>query len=157
MKKFTKSAIVVALGFGLVTSASFAASHSSVENKTVAARHAQMQMIAYHTGVLGAVAKGEMEFSADMVSAAATNLRELAKLNGATLWVAGTEQGAVDGSRAKTEVWSDAAGFAAKFTELENAASAAIGAADAGAVGAAMAGIGGSCKSCHEGYRGPKN
>ena len=156
MRNFTKSAVVIGLGVGLVTSASFAASHSSVANPAVAARHAQMQMISYHTGVLGAVAKGEVEFNADMVNAAATNLRELAKLNGSTLWVAGTEQGTVDGSRAKTEIWSDAAGFAAKFTALENAANAAIGAADAGAVGAAMGGIGGACKACHETYRGPK-
>ena len=157
MKKFTKSVIAGAVGLGVITSASFAASHASVTNKAVAARHAQMQMIAYHTGVLGAVAKGEMEFNADMVNAAATNLRELAKLDGATLWVAGTEQGATDGSRAKGEIWTDAAGFKAKFTDLENAANAAIGAADAAAVGAAMGGIGGSCKACHEGYRGPKN
>ena len=156
MKKFTKTAIVLGLGVGLVTSASFAASHASVSNKAVAARHAQMQMIAYHTGVLGAIAKGEMEYNSDMVDAAATNLRDLAKLNGATMWLPGTEQGTVDGSRAKAEMWTNFPDVIEKLTALTNAADAMIGAADQAAVGAAMGAIGGSCKACHEKYGGPK-
>ena len=75
----------------------------------------------------------------------------------ATLWTPGTEQGAAEGSRAKPEIWSDAAGFAAKMADLKNAAAAMSGAADQAAVGAAMGGIGGACKGCHETYRGPKN
>lgn len=157
MKKTTKTILGAGLSIAVIATGSFAASHAKVDNKTVAARHAQMNMISYHTGVLGAIAKGEAEFNAETVNAAATNLRDLAKLNGATLWLPGTEQGAVDGSRAKTEIWSDPAGFAARFDQLASAADAMIGAADAGAVGAAMGGIGGSCKACHEGYRGPKN
>lgn len=156
MKMYTKKAIGLCLTAGLIASGSFAASHASVSNKTVAARHAQMQMVGYHTGVLGAIAKGEMEYSSEMVDAAATNLRELAKMQRATLWIEGTEQGVVDGSRAKAEIWSDADGFAKGFTDLENAASAMIGAADAAAVGAGMGAIGGSCKACHEKFRGPK-
>lgn len=156
MRKFTKSAMVIGLGLGLITSASFAASHASVSNKAVAARHAQMQMISYHTGVLGAIAKGEMEYSSEMVDAAATNLRDLAKLNGATMWLPGTEQGAVDGSRAKAEMWTNFPDVIEKITDLANAADAMIGAADQAAVGAAMGAIGGSCKACHEKYRGPK-
>jgi cytochrome c556 len=98
-----------------------------------------------------------MDYDSAMVDAAAQNLAALAKLEHATLWVAGTEQGAVAGSRAKTEIWSDAEGFKAKFADMETAALAMVGAADAAAVGAAMGAIGGSCKGCHETYRGPKN
>ncbi len=156
MKKMTKTAMTLALGLGLVTSASFAASHASVTNKAVAARHAQMQMLAYHTGILGSIAKGEMEYNSAMVDAAATNLRDLAKLDGTTMWLPGTEQGAVDGSRAKAEMWSNFPDVIAKVTDLANAADAMIGAADQAAVGAAMGAIGGSCKACHEAYRGPK-
>ena len=157
MIKLSKTTIGAVLAVALTATASFSASHSKNSNETVAARHAQMGLIGYHTGILGAIAKGEMDYDSAIVDAAATNLRELAKMQRATLWIAGTEQGAVDGSRAKADVWSDAAGFAAKFTDLENAAGAMIGAADAAAVGAAMGGIGGACKACHETYRGPKN
>lgn len=141
-----------------VATASLAASHESKsDNPAVNARHAQMQMVGYSIGVLGATAKGEMEFSAEMVDSAARNLQALARMDKASLWIAGTEQGAVTGSRAKAEIWSDPDGFAAGFVKLDEAATALIGAADAGAVGAGMGALGGTCKACHEKYRGPKN
>ena len=151
-----KTSLALCAATAVAATAAFAASHTSAGDKTVAARHAQMSMIAYHTGMLGSIAKGEMAFDQAMVDAAATNIRELAKLDRTTLWIAGTEQGAVEGSRAKAEIWQDAAGFADAFTQLENAAGAIVGASDAAAVGAGMGALGGSCKNCHEKFRGPE-
>jgi cytochrome c556 len=148
----------VGLSIAIVATASLAASHTaSSSNKAVAARHAQMQMISYNTGLLGSVAKGEVEFNAEMVNSAAKNLNALAKMDTSTLWTQGTEQGAAEGSRAKPEIWSDAPGFAAKFADLEKASADMMGAADLDAVKAGIGAIGGTCKGCHETYRGPKN
>lgn len=157
--KFTyKKTLTAVLAASVVATASLAASHQGKSsNGAVNARHAQMQMVGYNIGLLGAVAKGEMEYSAEMVDSAAKNLQALARMDKASLWVAGTEQGAVDGSRAKAEIWSDPEGFAATFAKMDEAATALIGAADAGAVGAGLGALGGSCKACHEKYRGPKN
>ncbi|MDF1726993.1 MAG: cytochrome c [Sulfitobacter sp.] len=142
----------------VIATAGFAASHAAKSSDaTVAARHHQMQMVGYHIGLLGAVAKGEMEYSSEMVDAAAKNLANLASMERATLWVEGTEQGVADMSRAKAEIWSNPDDFAAKFMALEEAANAMVGAADAAAVGAGMGPLGGACKDCHETYRGPKN
>jgi cytochrome c556 len=116
-----------------------------------------MQMISYHTGVLGDMAKGSVDFDAAMAQAAAANLKHLAAMAPATLWTDGSEQGAVEGSRAKPEIWSDPAGFAAKFKVLEDASAALMDVADLDALRAGMGGVGGSCKGCHQGYRGPKN
>ena len=158
MKSLKKQTLVLGLSAALIATAGYAASHAATSsNKAVAARHAQMQMIGYHTGVLGAIAKGEAEFDAATVKAAAGNLHALAKMDGSTLWLEGTAQGEVDGSRAKAEIWTDAAGFAAKFADLEKASMDMMNAGDAAAVGAGMGGIGGACKACHETYRGPKN
>lgn len=158
MKSLFKTAGTLALAGTIIGAASVAVSHAaSSSNKAVAARHAQMQMIGYHIGMLGAVAKGEMAYDSAMVDAAARNLQALAAMDISTTWIPGTEQGAVDGSRAKAEIWSDPEGFAAKFADLEKASAAMIGAADAAAVGAGLGPMGGSCKSCHEAYRGPKN
>ncbi|MGJ8546680.1 MAG: c-type cytochrome [Sulfitobacter sp.] len=157
MKTTVKTMLACGLGAGLIATAAFAESHSNETNKAVSARHAQMEMIAYHTGILGGIAKGEAEFDADTVRAAAENLQALASLAPATLWTPGTEQGAVEGSRAKAEVFSDMAGFETKLADLANAAGAVAGAADAAAVGAGMGAVGGACKACHETYRGPKN
>jgi cytochrome c556 len=153
MQKTFTSVTVGAVLCGVIATASFAQG----ENKAVAARHAQMQMIGYHTGLLGGVAKGEMAYDAAMVDAAASNIASLAAIERATMWIEGTEQGVADDSRAKTEIWSDAEGFDAAFEKLETAATAMVGAADAAAVGAGMGDLGGACKACHEEYRGPKN
>lgn len=153
-----KKTVGTVVAAAVMATASLAASHESKSsNAAVNARHAQMQMVGYSIGVLGAVAKGEMEYSSEMVDSAAKNLQALARMDKASLWIAGTEQGTVDGSRAKAEIWSDPDGFAATFKQMEDAATALIGAADAGAVGAGMGALGGSCKACHEKYRGPKN
>ncbi len=140
----------------LVATAVLADSHAA-GNPAVEARHHQMQMVGYHTGVLGAVAKGEMDYDAAMVSAAAKNLVSLAMMERATLWIEGTEQGAAPDSRAKAEVWSDSDGFAQAFQALADAATVLVDAPDAAAVGAGMGDLGGACKACHEKYRGPKN
>jgi len=62
----------------------------------------------------------------------------------------------VEGSRAKPEIWTDMAGFDAKFEDMNTAALALVSAAGAAAVAAGMGALGGSCKACHENYRGPK-
>lgn len=156
--RFTTALFTATLGVGVLATAAFSDGHADKAlADAVKARHAQMQMVGYHIGVLGGVAKGEIAYDSAVVDAAANNLASLAGMAHATLWVEGSEQGAVEGSRAKAEIWSDAAGFDAKFTDMETAALALVGAADAGAVGAGMGALGGSCKGCHETYRGPEN
>ena len=143
---------------GIVATAAWSDGHGkSPEAKAVDARHAQMQVLGYSIGILGATAKGEMEFDSAMVDSAAENIATMATLNPASLWIEGTEQGAIEDSRAKAEIWSDREGFEAAFEKLETAASALVGAADAAAVGAGMGDLGGACKNCHETYRGPEN
>ncbi|MEP5731871.1 MAG: cytochrome c [Sulfitobacter sp.] len=157
MTNFKKTAGALGLSAILIATAGIAGSHSNKDlNPAVAARHAQMQMIGYSIGMLGSVAKGEIEYDADMVRSAASNLAALAKFDRTSLWIAGTEQGAEAGSRAKAEIWSDPDGFGERFEELATAATALIEAGDAAAVGAGMGALGGACKACHEKYRGPK-
>lgn len=154
MTSLPRLPFAIGLSIAIVATASLAATAS---DKAVAARHAQMQMISYNTGLLGDIAKGDAEFDAALVASAAANLNALAKLDGTSLWIAGTEQGAIEGSRAKTEIWTDAAGFADKFAALEKASADMMDAADLDAVKAGMGAIGGACKACHDTFRGPKN
>lgn len=158
MKLFTKSILAIGATATVIATAGIAGSHASKDMEPpVAARHHQMQMVAYHIGVLGAVAKGEVDYDAAMVSAAASNLAALASMAPATLWVEGTEQGTATGSRAKAEIWSDPEGFATRFKAMADAATTLMDAGDLDAVRAGMGALGGSCKACHEKYRGPKN
>ena len=143
-----------------VATTAFAESHANpaLENATNA-RHAQMQVIGYHTGILGDMAKGTTPYDAEIATAAAENLASAAAMNRITMWIAGSEQGAVANSRAKAEIWTDPAGFDEKAVGLETASAAMVTAAgtDLDALRAAMGGVGESCGACHKAYRGPKN
>ncbi len=143
-----------------VVSTAVADGHATpaLENATNA-RHAQMQMIAYHTGLLGDMAKGTTPYDATVATAAAENLASAAAMNRITLWLEGSEQGAIANSRAKTEIWSDAAGFDQMAVALETATAAMVTAAgtDLDSLRAAMGAVGKSCGDCHKAYRGPEN
>ena len=125
----------------------------------IEARKAQMQLVAYNMSILGGMAKGEVPFDGAIASSAASNLASVSKLDRATLWLDGTIQGDVPNTRAKAEIWSDAAGFEKSATDLEAAADALVAAAgaDLAAVQAAMGAAGQTCSACHKAYRGPKN
>lgn len=158
--RFISKFSATGLFIGLIASAGFAASHSEkAANDAVNARHAQMQLIAYHTGILGSMAKGEREYDAEMARVAATNLHHAAGLDPASLWLEGTEQGAVEGSRAKAEIWSDMEGFTSALEDLQTASAAMMDAAgtDLDALKAGMGDVGKACGACHDKYRGPKN
>lgn len=158
MKAFTKSHFAIASAAALFATASVASSHATKSsNADVAARHMMMEVVAKNMGILGSTAKGEIAFNAGLVQSAAGGINMLAKIDPTSLWTEGTEQGAADLSRAKTEIWSDPAGFAQKFEDMATASAALMGAEDLDALRAGMGPLGGACKACHESYRGPKN
>ena len=156
----TKSITAISLGALVIATAGFAASHSDkAAAAAVGARHAQMQLIAYHTGILGGMAKGEAEYDAEKAKVAASNLHAAATLDTSTMWIEGTENGMVDGSDAKAEVWTDAEGFASKLENLQTASAAMMDAAgtDLDALKAGMGNLGKACGACHDDYRVPKS
>ncbi len=123
------------------------------------ARKAQMQLVSYNMGILGSMAKGEAPFDNARATSAATNLAAVAKLDRSILWLEGSVQGDVPGTRAKAEIWSDAAGFEKASADLEAAADGLVSAAggDLAALQAAMGAAGQTCSACHKAYRGPRN
>ncbi|MEX3315540.1 cytochrome c [Sulfitobacter sp. PS-8MA] len=156
----TKSITAIGLGAVMIATAGFAASHSEkAANAAVKARQAQMQLIAYHTGILGGMAKGETEYDAEMAKVAASNLHAAAGLDPASLWLEGTEEGAVEGSRAKPEIWSDMDGFGKALENLRTTSAEMIDTAgtDLDALRAGMNGLGKACGACHDDYRVPKD
>lgn len=125
----------------------------------ISARKAQMQLVGFNTGLLGAMAKGEVPFDSAVATAAASNLAAVAKLDRSILWLEGSVQGTVEGTRAKAEIWSDPEGFDKAAVAMEDAATTMITAAgtDLPALQAQMKNLGTTCSTCHKAYRGPKN
>lgn len=123
------------------------------------ARKNVMRLNSYHLGILGAMAKGDVEYDSATAAAAASNLLATATLDRSVLWVPGSVQGDVPGTRAKAEIWSDAAGFDKVATNLETTAEALVAAAgmDLEALRGAIGPVGKACNACHDDYRGPRN
>jgi cytochrome c556 len=153
----------ITAGFAIIAvtaSVALAGGHSGTpEEKTVGARNAMMGLYSFNLGILGDMMKGTTEYDAAKATAAAGQLAALAGADQSHLWIEGTEQGVVNGSRAKAEIWSDSAGFATQVSGFATAT--ATLAAEAGngpdALKAAFGGAGAVCGSCHKAYRGPRN
>lgn len=129
-------------------------------DRQIKARQAVMQLYAFNLGLLGAMAKGDVEYNADQASAAAGNLNALVSMNNGAMWPQGSHMKANPGKTwAKEENWTMYPKAAEKAQELKTAA--ANMAANAGngldAVRAAIGPVGGSCKGCHDTFRAPKN
>ncbi len=115
-------------------------------------RHMAMEAVGDAMKPLAAIAKKEAPFDAAVVKRNATAIAEnLEKASGH--FPAGSGGGS---SRAKAEIWSDAAGFEKAMKEAVAAATALQAVKDEAAYGAAFGAVGGSCKGCHDKYRLPR-
>ncbi len=148
MKSFTKLAIAV----GALAVATVAIAQPKPE-QFVKQRQSALALIGWYFGPMGAVAKGEAPFNKDDAVRRTTNLVALSKMP----WegfVAGTD--AVGNTKAKPEIWTQAAKFKeagdkmqAEMVKLAAAASAGNEAEFKKQFGV----VGGTCKGCHDDFR----
>ena len=115
-------------------------------------RHMAMEAVGDAMKPLGAIAKKQAPFDAAVVNASATTIADNLK-KAATLFPAGSGGGE---SKAKPEIWTDAAGFEKGMKDAHAAAVALQSVKDEAAFGPALGAVGASCKSCHDKYRLPK-
>lgn len=138
----------------LAASAVYAAGHG--ENPAVKARKAHMQLYAHNIGVLGGMARGNIEYDADAAIAAASNLAAIASVDQTSYWVDGTDSDSLPGeSKALPVLFENLDDVAARNAELEAAAEALVATAGDGleAVQAGVGPIGRTCGACHEAYQ----
>lgn len=114
-----------------------------------------MKLNGRNMGVIARFVRGEAEYGPAVVEAAAS-VDATAKTY-PTLFTPGS---AVPGSRAKPEIWTNAADFQTKVTAFQTAAANLANAAktnDKPAIQAAMQAVGASCGGCHQSYQAPAN
>jgi len=151
-----KSRLAVALLAGCTLSATAALAAVDAA-KAYEARHDQFHTIA---GAFKAIMDGLKAEKPDTaaIAAKAKTIEGLAHQIPSWFPVGtGAESGVK--TRAKPEIWSDAAGFAAaaKNLETQSAALAAIAASgDLVAISTQAKAMGGACGACHTKYRGPE-
>ncbi|KUJ77058.1 cytochrome C554 [Ruegeria marisrubri] len=150
-KIFLMIAISIVFGAGVALAQDYGAA--------LKARQGQMRLLALNLGILGGMAKGERDYDAALAQAAADNIVAVAALNQLTAWPEGSDMGATEGTKAKTDIWTDFSGFQDKWRALAPAAAKLQAAAGQGAgeIGAALGPVGGTCKGCHDTYRAPQS
>ena len=125
----------------------------------IKARQALMQVQAFNIGILGAMAKGEAEYDAEAATQAATNLVLAASIHQPQAWAPGSDNSAVEGTRALPAIWQNFPDVGEKSAELLAAAEAMQAVAGDGrqAVGGAIGRLGRACGACHDDYRASRN
>lgn len=159
-----KKAVLVTLAsvsLGATTFVSLAADEVKFANQ-IDARQSFMQVYRFNLGMLGAMAKGEMPYDAELASAAANNLLAASKMNNRAMWPAGSDMSAAgyEGvTWAKPEAWSEDSKTGEKSMALTEAleSMAAVAGDGLGAVRGNMGAVGDGCKGCHELYRADKD
>lgn len=121
----------------------------------VVARQGLMQNMQLNLGVLAQMARGTVDYDADAAAAAAANLMTIGQIDMRFLWPEGTDNFALDGTRALPAIWEDPEGVAEDWNDFATAAAALAETAGTGldAVRAGLGPVGGACGACHDDYR----
>ncbi|MCX7144395.1 MAG: cytochrome c, partial [Proteobacteria bacterium] len=109
-------------------------------------------VMSQHFGRLGPVVKGERPYDKDEVAKNAAIAEQMSHLPWAA-FVAGSDKG---DTRAKPEIWTDAAKYKAAVEKMQqemDKLSAAAKSGDLNAIKAQFGEVGKSCKGCHDAYR----
>lgn len=128
-------------------------------NGQLKARQGQFRILAINLGILGAMAKGEAEYNAEAASASADSIVAVSMIHQGPLWPEGSDNGAIEGTRALPSIWANNDDFLAKWSALGTAAMALQAVAGDGqaGLGAGLGQVGGACQACHEAHRAPAN
>ena len=155
MHSFTRW-ILVAVGLTLALSASAA---DDPNEKAIKSRRSVMSLQSWYAGPLFQMAKGDMEYDAEMAGTYAAHLNIIANLDGGAMWPPGTDNGAYAGkTRGLPEIWSTYPAVGEKDQALKDAAAALAEVAGGGldALRSKIGAVGKACKGCHDDFRAEK-
>ena len=152
MQSFTRW-ILVLIGLSLALSASAA---KDPNEKAIKARRAVMTLQSWYAGPLFQMAKGDMEYNAEMAGTYAANLNTVVNAEAGAMWPEGTDNGAYAGkTRALPEIWTTWPAVGEKGQALTEAVAALAEVAGGGldALRSKIGDVGKACKGCHDDFR----
>jgi cytochrome c556 len=149
MKKFV-SALAAAT---IVLSATPALAQFAKAEDAVKYRQSAFFIMGQNFGRVAAMAQGKAPFDAKVAAESAAIAETMSKLPWAG-FVAGSES--AGSSKAKPEIWADAAKFKEGADKMQAEMTKFSAAAKTGSldnIKAALPGVGGTCKACHDDFR----
>ena len=152
MRSKVAGAMLLAFGIGLAGAGAGLAAGSA--DDMINARQAAMKTTTKAMKALVSILKGESAYDNAAVQGAVKSIRDAqAGAAAAGAWDASSQTGGTVQTKARPEVWSDAAGFAAAWSTMDKALAAIAAAGDEAGFKAAFPALGAACKGCHEKYR----
>ena len=119
------------------------------------ARQGHMQIMQLNLGVLGNMARGNIEYDAEQATLAANNLVTMGQISQAFYWPAGSDNASVEGTRALPALWQNFPDVISISQDYVAATAnlAAVAGDGLDAMRAAVGPVGQACGACHDGYR----
>lgn len=157
MKKIlTVIALVGAFGVAALATAQDKGPHDAA----IKGRQAMFQTYNFNMGILGAMAKGKMEYNAELATQSAANLQAAANFGQSAMWPPGSDNATPGNAttRALPAIWENFEDVSKKSAALKAATDVLAANAGGGldALKGAMGDVGASCKGCHDDYRAKK-
>ncbi|SFR14226.1 c-type cytochrome [Poseidonocella sedimentorum] len=127
----------------------------------LSARQGQFASLGLSLGVLGGMARGRADYDPALAQLAADYVVAIASIPQSTAlqWPEGSDNMALDTTRAEPAIWDNFEDFTNKWAMLGDAAAElqAVAGTGADALGPAVGALGQACRACHQSYRGPEN
>ena len=145
--------LLLVLGLSLALSASAA---KDPNEKAIKARQAVMTLQSWYAGPLFQMAKGELEYDAEMAKTYSLHLSTMASVEAGAMWPEGSDNESYAGmTSALPELWLTWPEVGEKAVVLSEAAAALAAAAGDGldALRSKIGPVGEACKSCHDDFR----
>ncbi len=123
--------------------------------KFIKARQGEMQLRSFNAGPLFAMAKGKIEYDAELASTLAGNLKLMLDLDNSRAWIPGTAIDAYPGkTTALPKIWTtypEIADYGKNFTKAVNELASAPGTLEG--LKSKIGALGKTCKACHDDFR----
>jgi len=155
MQHVTKICLVI-IGLSFIIPA-FAAKDPNL--KLIKARQGEMQLKSFNAGPLFGMAKGKVEYNAELAAMLANNLLLQTQLDMGRAWAKGTDNVAYEGKTAALpEAWSTYPEIADKGKAYVKAVTELAPVAGNGlaALKSKISALGKGCKGCHDDFREKK-
>jgi len=154
------SAAAITIGLALSLLAGVANAEGGPHDKAIKARQAMFQLYSFSMSTLGAMAKGKIDYDAELAAELAANLDAAANLGQSAFWPPGSDNGNSENARTRAlpAIWETYPAIVEKSDALK--AATAVMAENAGngleALQSSIGDVGKSCKGCHDDYRAKK-
>jgi cytochrome c556 len=152
MRHVTKLCLAI-IGISLMIPA-FAAKDPNL--KLIKARKSEMQLKLFNAGPLFGMAKGKIEYNAELAAALANNLLLQTQLDMGRAWAEGTDNLAYEGkTRALPEIWSTYPEISEKGKAYVKAVTelALVAGNGLDALKSKLGALGKGCDGCHDDFR----